>query len=207
MDSLPPDPYAITTPEALATHYGEPSQLVLNKVSAVVDPTSAAFIAASPFCILSTVGPRGVHGTPRGDGPGLVTVLDERTLALPDRRGNNRIDALRDVIDDPRVALLFLVPGNGETLRVGGLARLTADPALRARLAMDGREPATVMLISVREVFMQCRRAVSRAKLWAGREAPAGLPTAGQMIEAHTGGLVDAATVDARMPELDANLY
>ena len=207
MDSLPPDPHAITTPEALAAHYAPPGALVLRKVSPVVDATAAAFIAHSPFCILSTVGPRGVHGTPRGDVPGFVTVLDERTLALPDRRGNNRLDALRDVVDDPRVALLFLLPGSGETLRVAGLARLTADPALRARLAVEGREPATVMLIRVQEVFLQCRRAVARAKLWPCDARPPGAPTPGQMIAAHTGGMVGAAEVDARMPELEKTLY
>lgn len=207
MDSLPPDPYAITTPEQLAGHYAPPGPMVLRKVSPVVDATAAAFIAHSPFCVLSTVGNRGAHGTPRGDAPGFVAVLDERTLALPDRRGNNRIDALRDVLDDPRVALLFLVPGSGETLRVAGMARLTTDPALRARLAMEGREPATVMLIEVREVFMQCRRAVARAKLWPCDARPAGTPTPGQMIAAHTGGMVEAAEVDARSQELEKHLY
>ncbi len=208
MNAIAPDPYAVTTPEALAALYAPPKELVLRKISPVVDATAAAFIARSPFAVLGTCGRRGVHCTPRGDAPGFVAVLDERTLALPDRRGNNRIDALRDVLDDPRAHLLFLVPGAGECLRVTGTARLTADPGLRARLAVRGVEPAVVLVLRVAEVFSQCQRAVVRAGLWGGRERPDGLPTAGQMLAAHTGGLVDAATYDReRAPVVGATLY
>lgn len=208
MNALAPDPHAVTSHEALAALYDPPKELVLRKISPVVDATAAAFIARSPFAVLATCGARGMHCTPRGDAPGFVAVLDDRTLALPDRRGNNRIDALRDVLDDPRAHLLFLVPGAGECLRVAGIARLTADPVLRARFAVRGAEPAVVLVLRVEEVFMQCQRAVVRAGLWSGRERPEGLPTAGQMLAAHTGGLVEAESYDReRAPIVSATLY
>ena len=170
--TLRDDPHAVTTPEALAALYAPPRRLVLKKVADRIDPRSAAFIAASPFCLLATFGARGPHCTPRGDSPGFIDVLDEWTLALPDRRSNNRIDALRDIIDNPALALLFLVPGAGETLRVGGQGRITADPALRERYAVQGQVPATVLLVEVREVFLQCQRATLRGKLWGERQRP-----------------------------------
>ena len=133
------DPFAITTAEQLAAAYEAPHPRFLAKVTDRLEATSRAFIAASPFCILATAGRHGPHATPRGDAPGFVVPLDETTLALPDRRGNNRLDGLRDILDDPQVALLFLIPGVGETLRVHGTARITTDPALRARFAVAGR--------------------------------------------------------------------
>lgn len=203
------DPHAVTSHEALQALYAPPRELVLKKVADRIDPRTARFIAESPFCLLSTSGPRGPHCTPRGDAPGFVEVLDETTLALPDRRGNNRIDALRDIIDDPAVALLFLLPGMGETLRIGGTARITADPALRAKYIVQGQEPATVLLISVREVFMQCARALVRSKLWGeGRRAAAGAPTGGELLAAHTKGMVDAQEYDTvSAPRISSTLY
>lgn len=197
MDILPAsDPFAVATPEALAALYAAPSQRALEKVVPQLDATARAFIAASPFCILATNGGRGLHATPRGDAPGFVIPLEDGRLAMPDRRGNNRIEALRDILEDPRVALLFLVPGANETLRVNGLARLTADPALKARFAMNGVEPATVILVDVREVYLQCGRAVLRGKIWGGREAPKAVPTAGEMLASHLGGKVTAEEID-----------
>ncbi|MDB5370642.1 MAG: flavin-nucleotide-binding protein [Roseomonas sp.] len=202
------DAHAITNQEQLQALYATPRELVLKKVADRIDPRTADFIAASPFCLLSTFGARGPHCTPRGDAPGFIDVLDETTLALPDRRGNNRIDALRDVIDNPAVALLFLVPGAGETLRVAGSARLTADPALRERYTVQGQVPATVLLITVEEVFMQCQRAILRSRLWGERAKAAGVPSAGQLLQAHTKGLVDAVEYDAEAaPRVSATLY
>jgi PPOX class probable FMN-dependent enzyme len=202
MDSpLPPDPFAVTAPEQLAALYGPANERSLLKVTPRLDAASRAFIAASPFCVLSTVGARGVHGTPRGDAPGFVQPLSDTLLALPDRRGNNRIDALRDLLDDPRLALLFLVPGAGETLRVNGTGRLTTDPALRARFAVEGKEPATVLLVEVAEVFMQCARALHRSRLWGDRRPAPAVPTAGQLLEAATGGAVQATPYDAELYE------
>ncbi len=208
MDDAPPpaaaDPHAVTTAEQLAALYDPPRELVLRKVMPRLEATSRAFIAAAPFCVLATCGRHGPHATPRGDAPGFVAALDDATLALPDRRGNNRIDALRDLLDDPRVALLFLVPGVPEALRVNGAARITADPALKARFAERGKEPATVLLIAVREVYMQCAKAAVRARLWGGRDGaaarPAAVPSMGELLAAHTGGMVDPAQYDRDAP-------
>lgn len=200
-DALPPDPHAVTTLDQLVTLYDAPRDLVLKKVMPRLDATARAFIVAAPFCVLATAGREGIHATPRGDAPGFVTPLGDATLALPDRRGNNRLDALRDIIEDPRVALLFLIPGVPEALRVNGRARITADPALKSRFAERGKEPATVLLVTVREVYMQCAKAVVRARLW-GERAPrsAAVPSMGQLIAAHTGGLVHPAQYDRDAP-------
>lgn len=202
------DAHAITSLEELARHYEAPRELVLKKVASGLDATARAFIAASPFCILSTIGSNGPHATPRGDAPGFVACLEDGTLALPDRRGNNRLDALRDIVEDPRVALLFLIPGVAEALRVGGAARITADPALCTRFVERSKAPASVILITPREVYMQCAKSIVRSRLWGDRPRPAGVPTAGQMIASHTGGMVDPAAHDAAAPaRLAETLY
>jgi PPOX class probable FMN-dependent enzyme len=202
MDALPPvDPFAVTTLEHLATLYDPPRDLVLQKVVPRLEPKARAFIAASPFALLATSGPDGPHCTPRGDAPGFILPLDDQTLALPDRRGNNRLDGLRDIIANPAVALLFLVPGAGETLRVNGTARITADPTLGARFVVAGKLPTTVVLVTVREVYMQCAKAVMRSKLWGERLRPAAVPSMGELIAAHTGGLVEPVSYDAEAPQ------
>ena len=142
-----------------------------------------------------------MHATPRGDDPGFIVPLDDRTLALPDRRGNNRLDGLRDIVANPAVALLFLVPGAGEALRVNGTARITTDPALRARFTFQGKQPATVVLVTVGEIYMQCAKAIMRSKLWGGRARPQAVPSMGEMIAAHTGGLVEPVSYDAEAPQ------
>jgi uncharacterized protein len=193
------DPHAITSPEALDALYGEASATARAKEGRAIGPETAAFIAASPFCLLATSGPAGLHVTPRGDAPGFVAVADETTLVLPDRRGNNRLDALRDILHDPRVALLFLVPGASETLRVHGTARITTDPALRARHAADGKEPTTLLVVAVESLFMQCGKALIRSRLWDGRPRAA-VPTLGTLVAEHTAGRSGGAALDARMP-------
>ena len=208
-DSLATDPFAVTSLAQLEALYGPPNVNSLRKVRQDLDAPCQRFIAASPFCVLTTRSATGrLHGTPRGDAPGFCAVLSATELALPDRRGNNRLDALRDVLADPQVALLFLVPGAGETLRVGGRATLTTDPALRERLAHRGLLPATVLRIAVEEVFFQCARAVVRSGIWAGTARPAGLPTAGEFLAAATGGAVDPTAYDAEaVTRLPASLY
>ncbi len=202
MNAIPPaDPFAVNSLEALGHLYEAPQPRVLAKVHPKLEATARAFIAAAPYCLLSTHGPQGVHCTPRGDAPGFVAVLNDQTLALPDRRGNNRLDALRDIIAQPEVALLFLIPGVGETLRINGTARITADPALLARYPAQGKLPTTVVLVQVREVYMQCAKATVRSVLWEGRPRPAGVPTAGEMLAAHTNGMVDPASYDAEAPK------
>ncbi len=196
-----PDPHAVTTAEALAALYGEPSETARAKVGSAIGPETRAFLAASPFCLLATSGTAGLHVTPRGDAPGFVDVADERTLIPPDRRGNNRLDALRDLLEDPRVALLFLVPGASETLRIHGTARITTDPALRARHAADGKAPTTVLVVAVESLFMQCGKALIRSRLWEGRPR-AQVPTLGRLIAEHTAGRSGGEALDARMPEV-----
>jgi len=212
MDTLPPpagtDPHAITTLEQLAAIYDPPRELVLKKVTDRLGEKSRAFIGASPFCLLATAGSKGAHCSPRGDAPGFVVALDDHTLALPDRRGNNRLDALRDILENPQVALLFLVPGAGETLRVNGTARITTDPALRARFTVQGKLPATVVLVTVQEVYMQCAKALNRSRLWDGRPRPAELPSMGELLAEHTRGGIEPVSYDAEAPaRLQATMY
>ena len=159
-------------------------------------------IAASPFVALATVGPEGLDCSPRGDMGSVVRVLDERTLALPDRRGNNRIDSLRNIVRDPRDALLFLIPGSGTTFRVNGRAAISADTALRESFAVDGKTPRTVIIVTVAACYFQCARAIVRARLWKPESWPdaALLPTPGTILDEMTKGEIDAGAYDAEWP-------
>jgi PPOX class probable FMN-dependent enzyme len=203
------DPHAVTSLAQLEALYGEANPNSLLKVRRDLDVPSRDFIARSPFCVLSTRGADGrVNGTPRGDAPGFVAVLSGTEVALPDRRGNNRLDALRDILGDPQVALLFMIPGVGETLRVAGRATISADPALCESLAQQGRAPATVLRVAVEEVFFQCARALMRSGLWGDAKRPAGVPTAGQFLASATSGAFDAEEYDAAAPaRLASALY
>ena len=189
------DPYAITTPEQLWQHYEATHPRFLNKVTDRLEPRARAFIAASPFAILGTKR----HTSPRGDGPGFIVPLDDRTLALPDRRGNNRLDAMQDMLEDPAVSLLFLIPGVGETLRVNGTARITADPALTARFVVEDKAPATVIVIAVSQVYAHSAKSIMRSKLWGeGVPRPTFVPSNGELIaEARRGEAIDAAQYEA----------
>ncbi len=145
-------------------------------------------IAVSPFVLLATSGPEGLDCSPRGDGKGFVRVLDDTTLAIPDRRGNNRIDSLRNIIRDSRVALLFLIPGSGTTFRVNGSARITTDAELLKSFAVEGKEPRSVVIVTIETCYIQCARAIIRSDLWNPEQhvAEGSLPTVGQMMEALT---------------------
>ncbi len=205
---LPTDPFAITALDQLEALYAQPSDLVRNKATDRLDAATRRFIAASPFVLLGTSGARGLHVTPRGDGPGFVEVLDDTTLAIPDRRGNNRLDALRDLLEDDRVSLLFLVPGVGETLRVHGRARITTDPALCARHIAQGKQPTTMLVVQVRELFMQCAKALMRSRLWAATPRPAAVPSMGELLESQSRGRVEAVAVDAAYDQrIRATMY
>ena len=153
-------------------------------------PEYQALIQASPFVALATVGPEGLDCSPRGDGPGFVRVADPKTLILPDRRGNNRLDSLRNIVRDPRVALLFLIPGSGTTMRVNGRAVISADADLLASFAVDGVAPRSAILVTVETAYFQCARAILRSKLWTGEEQvePGALPSPGAMLAALSGG-------------------
>lgn len=186
----------ITTLDALHALYGTPADPALRKVVDRLIPTYRAVLERSRFCILTTVGPEGTDGSPRGDDGPVVTVLDDRTLALPDWKGNERIDSLRNIVRDGRVSLCFLIPGWKNLLRVNGTAGLTADPDLRARFDRNGVLPRTVIVISVAEVYSQCARAVVRAGLWTAGDQSAGLPTTGQMLADATAGGIDATEYD-----------
>jgi PPOX class probable FMN-dependent enzyme len=143
-----------------------------------------------------------VAASPRGDPAGFVVVQDEKTLLLPERRGNNRIDSLRNIVHDPRVGLLFFIPGVGETMRVNGRAVIRTEPALLDRLAMDGKRPQVVLVVTVQAVFFQCARAMQRSRLWGETaDRPAGVPSAGEMLQALTQGGIDGASYDRELPQ------
>jgi len=186
----------VTSVAALETLYGDPAEASLRKVATRLTPSYRRWIMASRFCVLSTVGPGGTDGSPRGDDGPVVAVLDETTLALPDWRGNNRMDSLRNIVEDGRVSLMFMVPGSTTVVRVNGTARVTLDAGLRARFQRSGRQPRSVIVIRLAEVYTQCARALMRAGLWAGAPAP-DLPTAGDILAEVTEGGIDGADYDA----------
>ncbi len=174
----------ITALEAL---YGEPPAAALRKVAHRLTPLYRKWIMTSRFCVISTIGPNGTDGSPRGDDGPVVTELDEHTLAMPDWRGNNRLDTLRNIVDDGRISLMFMVPGSNTIVRVNGTAKLTTDEALRARFERKGRLPATVIVIAIAEIYTQCARAPMRACLWS-RDDSVDLPTAGEILAEMTEG-------------------
>ena len=195
--------HLITTVAELEALYGEINQGSLLKETDRVIPEYRAFIEAAPFAALATRGPEGHDCSPRGDGQGFVRVQDEKTLLLPDRRGNNRIDSLRNIVRDPGVALLFLIPGIGETLRVNGRAAISVDPDLLEGFSVDGRAPKSVIMITVEAVYFQCARAILRSQLWNPDRhvARASLPSAGQMLAALTKNQLGGETYDKALPE------
>ncbi|AKJ27558.1 pyridoxamine 5'-phosphate oxidase family protein [Caldimonas brevitalea] len=189
--------------EALRALYGLPNEASVKKEADHVHPLYRPFIEASPFAVLCTVGPDGPDASPRGDAPGFVEVADAHTLLLPDRRGNNRIDSLRNVVHDPRVSLLFLLPGHRETLRVLGRGRISTHPGLLARHAVQDKLPRSVLVVHVTKVFFQCGRAVMRSQLWEPdrqvvRES---VPTPGQVLEVLSDASIDGAAYDAALPK------
>jgi PPOX class probable FMN-dependent enzyme len=197
------DAHLIQTPEQLTQLLGEVGEAALQKEVAFIHPHYQALIEASPFAILATSGPGGLDVSPRGDPAGFVVVEDEHTLLMPERRGNNRADSLRNILHDPRVALLFLIPGVGETLRVMGQARISVEPALLQRFAMQGQLPKCVLVITVESAFFQCARAIKRSQLWSTRQLDAHtpIPTAGAMLAALTEGGIDGEQYDRELPD------
>jgi PPOX class probable FMN-dependent enzyme len=177
---------SLTTAEELRALYGEPHARSVAKEITFLNEQYQAFVTASPFVILASSGVEGIDCSPKGDAPGFVQILDERTLAVPDRPGNNRIDNLLNIVADPRVSLLFLVPGVGETLRVNGRAEISTDADLLQRFAVGGKLPRTVIVVRVEAVYFHCAKALMRSQLWdPARYVPRGaLPSAGDMIAA-----------------------
>ena len=174
----------ITTVEELEALYGTPVETSLAKEVDRITPQYRALIEASPFVALATAGPEGLDCSPRGDRSGFVRIHDENTVMIPDRRGNNRVDSLRNIVRDPRVALLFLLPGSGSTLRINGHAQLSIDPELLESFAVDGKPPRSVVVIAVETIYFQCARAIIRSELWNPDRFidPATLPTPGQIL-------------------------
>ena len=193
----------ISSLEELDAIYGAPMPAARIKELDHICDHYRAFIEASPFAILATAGPEGLDCSPRGDPKGFVRVADRHTLMIPDRRGNNRVDSLRNIVRDPRVALLFLIPGIGETMRVNGRAVLSTDPALRESFAMQGKSPACVIVVTAERVYPQCQKALVRSKLWdpATQIARSALPTVGQMLQAIAKEGFDGKAYDDAYPE------
>lgn len=196
------DAHHITTPEQLARLFGPVGDASIRKEVPQVHPHYQAMIEASPFAVLATSGPGGLDASPRGDAPGFVVVENPTTLLLPERRGNNRVDSLHNLLTDPRVALLFLIPGVGETLRVNGRAVISVEPALLQRFVVNGQPPRCVLEVTVEAVYFQCARAVQRSWLWQGvpTARPVQVPTAGTILSALTDAAIDAHKYDSELP-------
>ena len=176
----------------LHAFYGEPSERARKKQMARLDLHCRNIIARSPFCVLSTAGADGrADASPRGDAPGFVAVLDERTLLIPDRPGNNRVDSFGNILENPHAGLLFLVPGMNEMLRVNGKARVVTDDPRLAALSVQGKAPRSGLLVEVEEVYLHCGKAVIRANLWDPAEQidRASLPSLGKMLADQIGGM------------------
>ena len=187
---------------ALEALYGTPGEASLIKVAPRLTPLYRRWIMASRFCVLTTVGPEGTDGSPRGDdGPG-VQELDASTLVLPDWRGNNRMDSLRNIVRDGRVSLMFMVPGSANVVRVNGQAHLTANAEMLDRFEREGVRPRTVIVIRIAEVYSQCARAIMRSGLWQqdASVAAADLPTVGDLLAEAKAGF-DGAAYDRDWPE------
>lgn len=202
--------YLINTPEQLAAIFAPVGDASRKKEVSYIHPLYQEFIEASPFAVLATSGPDGLDASPRGDPPGFIRVVDQHTLLLPERRGNNRADSLYNIVSDPRIALFFLVPGHGETLRVNGKASISIQPDLLDSFAVDGRPPMCVIVIKVESVFFQCARAIQRSKLWdtSTQENKPPLPTAGTILSALTDAAIDGQKYDQELgARQQATLY
>jgi PPOX class probable FMN-dependent enzyme len=185
---------------SLEALYPDPSPNSLRKVATRLTPLYRKWIGKSRYCIVSTVGTQGTDGSPRGEDGPVVTELDAQTLAMPDWQGNNRLDTLRNIVSDGRISLLFLVPGSDVVVRINGQARVTADAQLRAMFNRQGKQPATVIVIKIGEVYAQCARASMRARIWS-RDDSKGLPTMGEILAEQTRGEEGGAAYDAEWSE------
>ncbi|KQR78875.1 pyridoxamine 5'-phosphate oxidase [Burkholderia sp. Leaf177] len=200
----------LTNVEELENIYGKPNERSVRKEISYISEDYAAFILASPFVMLASAGEDGLDCSPKGDATGFVRILDPHTLAIPDRPGNNRIDTLRNLVHDPRIALLFLVPGAGEMMRVNGRASIADDSDLLASFSVNGKPPRTVILVHVESVYFHCSKAVVRSDLWnADKHVDrASLPSAGAMLKNVSDSGFDADAYDRALPgRLKTDLY
>lgn len=200
---MPPLPRLDSIAALEALYAPQPNETSMVKEVPFITPQYRALIEASPFAALATSGPEGLDCSPRGDLPGFVRIHDEHTLLMPDRRGNNRIDSLRNIVRDPRVALLFLIPGLGTTLRVNGKAWLTADQGLCDTFVMEGKTPRSVIVIGVESVYFQCARAIVRSDLWnaAKHRDAKDLPSPGAILETLSRAGIDGHAYDTEWPD------
>jgi PPOX class probable FMN-dependent enzyme len=202
--------YKVTSVDALEALYGPPVDIALTKEIDHISDHYRAFVEASPFVALATVGPEGLDCSPRGDPRGFVRIHDDKTVLMPDRRGNNRTDTLHNIVCDSRVALLFLIPGVNETLRINGRADIVADPDLCASFDMNGKTPTSVLVVHVDSVYYQCPKALVRSRLW-DAEAQISrkeLPSNGEMLAALAPGEIDAEAYEAAYPvKLKETIY
>jgi PPOX class probable FMN-dependent enzyme len=193
----------ITTEKQLDELYGAPVPAAIAKEIDYISDHYKAFIDKAPFVVVATVGPEGLDCSPRGDPPGFVRVRDAKTVLIPDRRGNNRVDGLRNLVRDPRISLLFLIPGIGNTLRINGTAEISTEPELCASFTMAGKPPKCVLVVTAERVYFQCPKALVRSRLWS-KEAQlvrSELPSTGEILQALTKGGIDGAEYDAAYPQ------
>ena len=196
--------HSITSTEQLERVYSDaPYGPAVFKETDRISAQYRKLIEAAPFCVIATSGPEGLDCSPRGDPPGFVRVLDEHTVAIPDRRGNNRIDTLRNLVRDPRISLLFLIPGVGETMRINGRAKISTDPKLTESFAMNGKTPKCVLVVTVERAYFQCTKAIIRARLWdeTSKVERKTLPTPGAILAELTDGKMGGPEHDRAAPE------
>jgi PPOX class probable FMN-dependent enzyme len=204
------DPHRVTTMAQLEALYDKPFGPSMVKEIDHVNAHYRAFIEAAPFFAMATSGPDGLDCSPRGDPPGFVRVADEKTLLVPDRRGNNRIDSLRNLLHDPRISLMFLIPGCGETIRINGRAVISTDPELCKSFVFNDKTPRSVIIVTVERVYYQCAKAIVRSKLWdpATQVDRKTLPTPGTILAGLTNGAMGGPEHDRTAPErLKATIY
>jgi len=202
--------HSITTQQQLDVLYGKAVESSVVKEIDYISDHYEAFIDKAPFVVVATVGPEGLDCSPRGDPPGFVRVRDPKTVLIPDRRGNNRIDTLRNLVRDPRISLLFIIPGIGNTLRINGRAEISAEPELCQSFAMHGKPPRTVLVVTVDRIYFHCPKALVRSRLWSAdaQIARSELPSTGEILQAVSKGSIDGAAYDAAYPKrLEETIY
>ena len=202
--------HLVTSMEQLQSLYGERMPASVIKEIDHINVHYRALIEAAPFVAIATCGPEGLECSPKGDPAGFIRILDDKTLAIPDRPGNNRIDGFRNIVRDPRIALLFLIPGVGETLRVNGRASISVDPDLMASFAINGKLPRCVLIVHVESAYFHCSKAIVRSKLWdeATKIDRKSLPSTGSIVAELSKGKLGGEAYDREMPErIKAQLY
>lgn len=204
------DDHLVTTMAQLESLYGKPSGPAVAKEIDHISNGYRALIEAAPFVAIATCGPEGLDCSPKGDPAGFVRILDDKTLAIPDRPGNNRFDGFRNILRDPRVAILFLIPGVGETLRVNGRASISLDPELMQSFAINGKLPRSVLVVHIEKIFFHCSKAIVRSKLWdeSAKIDRKSLPSTGTIIAEFSNGQLGGEEYDRAAPErIKAQLY